>query len=387
MNFFILTFEARITEGCPQLADEHDVVLLHRIRHEKCQAKLWGRGVCQGRGGFLSRKAQQVQEDSRRKGIQGSTSREEIKCVCLNARSIINKKDELNIMVDDIKHHIIGITETWANNDITDAELGLEGYAMFRKDRMGRRGGGVLLYIKDNIPAYEAQLQEEADCNEAIWCKLVTGHTTVTIGVVYRCPNITKQNNEKIHNAISEVSKGDCIIMGDFNHGNIKWDSLQSTGVEDQRFLCLIQDNFLTQHVLEPTRAARVLDIVLSSQKEFVDNVVIQEPLGSSDHNQLHFNINIKSDKTKVKQCRRDFRKGNYKKIRKSLALIDWNDKMKNKTATECWVYKHTGKDKDYDAYKEALNAATNEVRKSKRNFEHKLAQNIKSDSKSFYKK
>ena len=48
-------------------------------------------------------------------------------------------------------------------------------------------------------------------------------------------------------------------------------------------------------------------------------------------------------------------------------------------------VYKHTGKDKDYDAYKEALNAATNEVRKSKRNFEHKLAQNIKLDGKSFY--
>ena len=48
-------------------------------------------------------------------------------------------------------------------------------------------------------------------------------------------------------------------------------------------------------------------------------------------------------------------------------------------------VYKHTGKDTDYDAYKEELNAATNEVRKSKRNFEHKLAQNIKSDRKNFY--
>ena len=281
---------------------------------------------------------------------------------------MINKKTELNIMVDDIKPHIIGITESWANNDITDAELGLEGYVMFKKDRMGRRGGGVLLYIKESIPAYEVQLQEEADCKEALWCKLVTGHTTVTIGVVYRCPNITIQNNEKIHKAISEVSKGDCIIMGDFNHGNIKWDSQQSTWVEDQKFLCLVQDNFLTQHVLEPTRA--------------------------------------------------------------SLALIDWNDKMNNKTATECWnilrgeldsaidsyvpmkkqgkrskkkhlskeafrkirykqnmwrVYKHTGTDKDYDAYKEALNAATNEVRKSKRNFEHKLAQNIKSDSTSFY--
>ena len=119
--------------------------------------------------------------------------------------------------------------------------------------------------------------------------------------------------------------------------GDIKWDTLQSTGVEDQKCLCLVQDNFLTQHVLAPTRATRVLDIVLSSHKVFVDNVVIQEPLGSSDHNQLQFNINIKSDKTKVKQCRRDFRKGNYKEIRKSLAHIDETDKIKNKTATECW--------------------------------------------------
>ena len=140
------------------------------------------------------------------------------------------------MMVDDIKPHITCITESCANNDITYAELGLEVYVMFRKDIIGRRGGGVLLYIKETIPAYEVQLQEEADCNEAIWCKLVTGHTPVTIGVVYRCPNITKQNNEKIHDAISEVSKGDCIIMGDFNHGNIKWDTLPSTAQTTKSF-------------------------------------------------------------------------------------------------------------------------------------------------------
>ena len=81
----------------------------------------------------------------------------------------------------------------------------------------------------------------------------------------------------------------------------------------------------------QPEQIERVLDIVMSSQKE----LVIHEPLGSSDHNQLHFNIKIKSDKTKVKQCRRDFRKGNYKAIRTSLAHIDWNDNIKNKTATD----------------------------------------------------
>ena len=107
----------------------------------------------------MSKKTIGGQKDRRSKRIQRNTSESGIKCVCLNARSIINKKTELNIMVDDIKPHIIGITESWANNDITDAELGLEGYVMFRKDIMGRRGG-VLLYIKETIPAYEERERE-----------------------------------------------------------------------------------------------------------------------------------------------------------------------------------------------------------------------------------
>ena len=59
--------------------------------------------------------------------------------MCLNARSIVNKKNELNIMVEDTDPHIIGITEQWANTDITNVELGLTGYVMFRRYRIGRR--------------------------------------------------------------------------------------------------------------------------------------------------------------------------------------------------------------------------------------------------------
>ena len=73
------------------------------------------------------------------------------KCTCLNARSIVNKKNKLNIMVENIDLHIIGITKSWANIDITYAELELKGYLMFRKDRIGRTGGGVILYIKESI--------------------------------------------------------------------------------------------------------------------------------------------------------------------------------------------------------------------------------------------
>ena len=71
-----------------------------------------------------------------------------------------------------------------------DAELALTGNAMFRKDRRERRGGGVILYIKKYIQAYEITLKSEADCEEAIWCNIVTRNSTLTIGIFYRSPNI-----------------------------------------------------------------------------------------------------------------------------------------------------------------------------------------------------
>ena len=67
-------------------------------------------------------------------------------------------------MVANIDPHVIGITQSWTNKDIIDAELALTGYLMFRKDRRERRGGGVILYIKEFIPAYEIALKSEADC-------------------------------------------------------------------------------------------------------------------------------------------------------------------------------------------------------------------------------
>ena len=99
--------------------------------------------------------------------------------------------------------------------------------------------------------------------------------------------------------------------MGDFNHGHIQWKSLESTTGEDKQFLLLIQDSFLTQHVLEPTRGDIVLYLVLYSQNELVDNVKIHDQLGNSDHYQIHFDIKVKSESTN-KKIRRNFRKRKY---------------------------------------------------------------------------
>ena len=277
-------------------------------------------------------------KDSKKKSAKNSLENSTTfgyKYVSLNARSIVNKRNEVNIMVEDIDPHIVGITESWATTDISEAELEMTRYDMFRKDRLGRRGGGVILYIKESIQAYEIKLEKEAECEEAVWCNIVTGNSTLTVGLLYRSPNISIDENEKVQNAIKEVSKRDCIIMGDFNHEI--YPGIQSTGREDQEFLNLVQDSFLTQHVLEPTRGENVLDIVLSSQKEFVDTVKICEPLGYSDHNQIYVIIKVKGERNRKMWYRKFFHKGRYKDMRKYLAKIDWNNTLENKTPTECW--------------------------------------------------
>ena len=266
------------------------------------------------------------------------------------------------------------------------------------------------------------KLEKEAECEVAVWCNIGSGNSTLTVGLVYRSPNINTDENEKIQNAIKEVSKRD--------HGRIQWKSLQSTGSEDQKFLNLVQDSFLIQHVLEPTRGENVLDIVLSLQKEFIDNVRICEPLGCSDHNQIYFIIKVKGEQNRKIRYRKNVHKGRYKDMRKYLATIDWNNTLENKTATECWnilksdidcivekcvplkkqgkrskkkhlskeairkikykqmmwkTYRQNGSEEDYAIYKEALNQATAEIRNSKRSYEQRFAFNIKHDSKSFY--
>ena len=59
--------------------------------------------------------------------------------------------------------------------------------------------------------------------------------------------------------------------------------------------------------------------------------------MGNSDHNQIHFDINVKSESKNKKTYKRNFHKGNYKDMRKYLAKLDWNNMLMNKTAIECW--------------------------------------------------
>ena len=69
-----------------------------------------------------------------------------------NIRSLRGKMDELNILVSHCPNlHILALTETWFDNSISDGEVSLPGYSIFRSDQTNGRGGGIAIYVKETL--------------------------------------------------------------------------------------------------------------------------------------------------------------------------------------------------------------------------------------------
>ena len=60
----------------------------------------------------------------------------------------------------------------------------MDGYRLFKRDRQGRKGGGVALYIKK-----ERECMEINDGDDRVRIKAKADRTDIIIGVCYRLPN------------------------------------------------------------------------------------------------------------------------------------------------------------------------------------------------------
>lgn len=65
----------------------------------------------------------------------------------LNVRSLIAKMDMLRIWVHSTDADVIVLSETWLNKSITDNDISINGYNVYRTDRP-KRDGGVAIYVK-----------------------------------------------------------------------------------------------------------------------------------------------------------------------------------------------------------------------------------------------
>lgn len=120
--------------------------------------------------------------------VSSKTFKNGFNCLFANARSLHSKMGELEALVNEENYDFIGIAETWLCSS-HDWAVNIPGYALFRRDRVLRKGGGVCIYVRNNIKVRVKEDLADGECNgaEVLWVELYTGthNTKVIVGVCY----------------------------------------------------------------------------------------------------------------------------------------------------------------------------------------------------------
>ena len=359
-----------------------------------------------------------------------------------NAQSLVNKMDDMEVRVKCHKPKLISVTETWGKEWIKDGILDLEGYKMYRNDRKGKRGGGSILYISDDLDHRECKPLNDQGFESSSWCWInEEGGKKILVGSIYKSTSSTQDNDKALLELLKKADDiaGDnrVLIMGDFNVPNIDWeDKNLRAGAKTFESLMLdrIDDCYLNQHVRDPTRLrneqSSTLDLIFTREEGDVRNIEIMPPIGGSDHGVVVGDF-VCEWKSKIEfKPRRMYYKGKYDKIIEGLEKEDWKKEFENKSVQECWDifrkkleklvnefipmtkprdfnepwmnwrimrvwkrkyfawkrYTECKGSQRYREYKKEANKMKKEARKAKREYEKKLAREIRHNKRAFFR-
>ncbi|KAJ7406973.1 hypothetical protein BTVI_64322 [Pitangus sulphuratus] len=90
---------------------------------------------------------------------------------------------------------------------------------VFRRDRQGRRGGGVALFVRDCL-----DLEVSDNKVECLWVRIrgKANKANILVGVCYRLPNQDEESDE--YKQLVEVSRSPALVLvGDFNLMDVCW--------------------------------------------------------------------------------------------------------------------------------------------------------------------
>lgn len=238
----------------------------------------------------------------------------------MNARSLANKSAELEETLLLYDPHILAVTETWLNSQISDSEVVPPSHKIIRRDREGR-GGGVALILKNDINCF---LLEDIPNHESVFCQLSYRSVSFLFGVVYRPPKSSVEYMELLSGYLERMLRGGqkFILTGDFNLPTIDWNTLSVSASQDTASAQILLETLffhnLKQLVMTPTRVAdntqSILDLVFI--RNFHDNCFVETTTGVADHKLVHVTLNVhKEEVASEVKTYRDFLRANDESI------------------------------------------------------------------------
>ena len=179
----------------------------------------------------------------------------------LNIQHLLPKMDEIKLMLCNSKLlDIFCLSETFLNCSVEESCIRINGFKIERKDRTGKLGGGLVVYVSNNMH-YRRRADLELGDLECIWLEIKFPHNKpLLLNFTYRPPNSGQNWIDVYENQFiqAENSNMEFILLGDFN---INF-SLSGT-FNNSKWSKLIQDFGLHQHIKTPTRITKNLESII----------------------------------------------------------------------------------------------------------------------------
>lgn len=247
------------------------------------------------------------------------------------------------------------LTETNLCDDISDAELGLSNYFIFRKDRSRETSnkkwlGGVLLAVHKTVSC--SFLPTTAPL-EQVYVTIGSPKVKCILGCVYLPPESTIENYLMVSDTVDMISENypeaEMCVAGDFNLPKARWinEDICAVGISsDEAYvspqvtqkiavisdLCAFHNLFQNNYIHNANRV--LLDLVLSHNTFTVDSCDPLVPI-DNHHPPLCFNLAIPQTCYTVVGPRAecyyyDFKSADFILINNYLAAFCWDNLLSN---------------------------------------------------------
>ena len=276
--------------------------------------------------------------------------RSSIECLYLNSRSFkafvetddkpykVYKIDVFQQLVYSGDYDVVCVCETWLNDLVLDNEL-LAGYSIFRRDRLGRTGGGLLIAVKDTIRTKRRYDLERNNAEFVVgeFSKRICNQSYFTLS---RPPNSSLDSIQQLNSSLDDNPESACVLLtGDFNLPAIDWSldhpsPTSAGGHLEDKFCELVGDYYLEQLISGPThRDCNKLDLLLCNYPEIIRNVITTSPEQygyPTDHHILEFAIQQNFSRSQpIKRTIFDYdfyERGNFEQLRNALINTTFED-------------------------------------------------------------
>lgn len=252
-----------------------------------------------------------------------------LSCLHLNAQSARNKDDLIITLLDSFNMHfdVVMITETWYHD--SSEVLRLPCYTSYFINRIGKKGGGVLMLVKNSyqceIVAHFSQITDNYE--------ILTLHCSFDIfSVVYRPPggNVTTFLSF-LDTYLSWVNESNyrLVLGGDLNI-NLLCPSSQRTDL-----YTTLDANAFKNFINEPTRvqptATSLIDVFITNAEcEPISTGVLKTHI--SDHLPIYLILNRSKHATtttnRTSFTYRSINNTSMERFRNALSKIDWESDL-----------------------------------------------------------